>query len=190
MDNALNVRVTNWSGHKLPTGFPEGRRMWLHVRFLDYGGNLLEERGHYDYDEAYLHEEGTTVYEMKLGMDEDIAAATNMEPGESFHLVLNNVIMKDNRIPPVGFTNAEFEAIKAAPVGETFQDGQHWHDTLYQIPVGASEAVVTLWFQTTSREYMEFLRDKNVTDDRGQIAWDAYVARGKSAPVAMDSIIY
>ena len=59
-----------------------------------------------------------------------------------FHLVLNNVIMKDNRIPPAGFTNAEFEAIKAAPVGETFQDGQHWHDTLYHIPVGASEAVV------------------------------------------------
>ena len=31
----LTVRVTNESGHKLPTGYPAGRRMWLHVRAFD-----------------------------------------------------------------------------------------------------------------------------------------------------------
>jgi len=34
----LLVRGTNYSGHKLPTGYPEGRRMRLHVRFLDADG--------------------------------------------------------------------------------------------------------------------------------------------------------
>jgi hypothetical protein len=36
---------------------------------------------------------------------------------------------------------------------------------------------------------MEFLRDANVTDGRGQLVYDAWVARGRSAPVAMDSVM-
>jgi hypothetical protein len=163
--------------------------MWVQVRFLDSADTLIEEVGGYDYDTATLDHNGTTVFEMLLGMDEAVAAVANLPAGESFHLVLNNVIEKDNRIPPVGFTNAEFEAIKAAPVGEMYADGQHWLDTLLQIPSGATQAVVTLWFQSSSREYMEFLRDTNVTDGRGQVAYDAWVARGKSAPAAMDSVM-
>ena len=30
------LRITNQTGHKLPTGYPEGRRMWVNVRFLGY----------------------------------------------------------------------------------------------------------------------------------------------------------
>jgi len=189
IDNALAVRVTNWSGHKLPTGFPEGRRMWVQVKFLDGDGSLIEEVGGYDYDSATLDTTGTAVFEMALGMDEAVAAAANLDAGHSFHLVLNNVILKDNRIPPKGFTNAEFEAIRAAPVGETYADGQHWHDSLYAIPADATQAVVSLFFQSSSREYMEFLLDTNVTDGRGLTAYNAWVARGRSAPVAMDSLV-
>src|SRR5262249_130000 len=38
-----SVRVTNLTGHKLPTGYPEGRRMWLHVQALDTHGSVLAE---------------------------------------------------------------------------------------------------------------------------------------------------
>ena len=31
----LKVTVTNECGHKLPTGYPEGRRIWLNVKFYD-----------------------------------------------------------------------------------------------------------------------------------------------------------
>ena len=127
------------------------------------------------------------MWEAKLGVSETMSALTGVDAGESFHLVLCDEILKDNRIPPVGFTNAAFEAIHAEPVGETYADGQHWSDTTFEVPVDAAEAVVTLYFQTTTREMMEFLRDENVTDDRGQIAWDAYVARGMSPPVVMDA---
>jgi hypothetical protein len=34
---------------------------------------------------------------------------------------------------------------------------------------------------------MEFLRDANVTDNKGQIAYDQWVIGGKSAPAVMDS---
>ena len=56
------------------------------------------------------------------------------------------------------------------------------------MPSGAVSAVATLYFQTSSKEYMEFLRDTNVTDDFGQKAYDLWELHGKSAPVAMDTM--
>lgn len=41
------VRVTNLTGHKLISGYPEGRRMWLEVRWLGPGGELIDVVGEY-----------------------------------------------------------------------------------------------------------------------------------------------
>jgi hypothetical protein len=41
------LRVVNLTGHKLITGYPEGRRMWLHVRWYGPGAVLLREDGAY-----------------------------------------------------------------------------------------------------------------------------------------------
>jgi hypothetical protein len=103
--------------------------------------------------------------------------------------VLNNDIIKDNRIPPIGFTNAAFNAVRAPVVNHAYADGQYWDDTVYMIPEGAASTVVTLYYQTTSKEYIEFLRDANASKEpghAGDIAYDAWLARGKSAPVDMD----
>ncbi|MDG2423283.1 MAG: multiheme c-type cytochrome [Phycisphaerales bacterium] len=187
-DAILNIRITNWSGHKLPTGYPEGRRMWVNVKFYDDSDTLIEEIGEYDYTTAELDVEGTKIYEMLRGIDANVAAATGLPEGETLHLVLANEILKDNRIPPVGFTNAGFEGIRAAPVNYTYADDQHWDDTAASIPAGATKAVVGLLHQTTTKEYIEFLRDNNHTDLKGQIAYDAWVDHGKSAPVTMDLV--
>ena len=50
----LTVRVTNETGHKLPTGYPEGRRMWLHVRALDAKRTVVFESGRYVFSTATL----------------------------------------------------------------------------------------------------------------------------------------
>lgn len=183
----LKVRVINESGHKLPSGYPEGRRMWINVRFLDAEGNLVAERGAYDLGTAELDPSGTKVYEAKLGLDAAAAALTGKPEGPGFHFVLNNKWYKDNRIPPRGFTNAAFEEIQAAPVAYTYADGQHWDDTLYDVPAAARSAEVTVYYQTTSKEYIEFLRDTNTTNAAGQTAYDQWVLTGKSEPVAMDT---
>ncbi|RKZ19163.1 hypothetical protein DRQ50_02615, partial [bacterium] len=39
--------------------------------------------------------------------------------------------------------------------------------------------------QTTSKEFIEYLRDNNHTDSAGQDIYDAWAANGRSTPVAM-----
>ncbi|MEN8204970.1 MAG: hypothetical protein ABFS24_03045 [Pseudomonadota bacterium] len=41
------VTVTNLTGHKLITGYPEGRRMWLNIKWYDSEGALVGEDGAY-----------------------------------------------------------------------------------------------------------------------------------------------
>jgi len=182
----LVVRVTNDTGHKLPTGFAEGRRMWLEVRYTDAAGNLVDVRGAYDPVAATLDSATTKVWEIQLGVDAAASAATGAPEGPGFHYVLSNVIEKDNRIPPRGFTNAGFASVQAHPVGATYADGQYWDDTSSSIPARATSASVRLWYQTTTREFVEFLRDENTTDARGDIAYGLWDALGRSAPFLME----
>ncbi len=182
----LQVTVTNETGHKLPTGYPEGRRMWLNVRFLNAVGDVVAESAAYDPNTGVLDHSGTAkVYEIKPGLDSLLASLVGTAPGPSFHFVLNNTVAKDNRIPPRGFTNAAYEAFGGPPVGHSYADGQYWDDTLYAIPPGATSAEVTLYYQSTSKEFIEFLRDENTTNDVGQQLYDLWANNGKCPPEQM-----
>jgi hypothetical protein len=183
---SLRARIINRSGHKLPTGYAEGRRMWVNVVFFNANGDPIAERGAYDPATAVLQAADTKVYEQKLGIDAAVAALTGLTPGPSFHFALVNTIEFDNRIPPMGFTNSGFTAVQAQPVGVAYADGQYWDDTLYPIPPLAASARVRVYHQTTTREYIEFLRDANVTNAAGQTAYAMWVQFGKSPPVQMD----
>lgn len=184
--STLLVTVTNETGHKLPTGYPEGRRMWLNVRFYDDNLELVGESAAYDGATAVLDTSGSAkVYEAKPGLDELTAPLVGTTPGPSFHFVLNNRIFKDNRIPPRGFNNSDFAEFGGSPVGHTYADGQYWDETLYDIPAGATSAHVTLYYQSTSRDYVEFLRDENTTNSKGQELYDLWVAHGMSPPEFM-----
>jgi hypothetical protein len=182
----ITVRVTNQTGHKLPSGYPEGRRAWLNVKALDINGEVIYESGYYDYADAHLvHDDQAKIYEIHPGLTEGLAGALGLEPGVSFHFVLNDTIYSDNRIPPRGFTNAAFEAIQSAPVHYSYADGQYWDDTSYQLPAATDSAIVTLYYQSTSKEYIEFLRDENTTNSAGQDLYNAWVAQGKNPPELM-----
>ncbi len=182
----LNARIINYSGHKLPTGYVEGRRMWVNVKYFNASDTLISERGAYDAQIAQLTLEDTKVYEAEQGLDAAGAAAANRPEGPGFHFAVNNTYFKDNRIPPIGFTNAAFEAVQAQPIAYTYADGQYWDDTLYDIPAAAARAEVRVFHQTTTKEYIEFLRDANVTNNTGQVAYDQWVLHGKSTPTEMD----
>jgi hypothetical protein len=187
----LKVTVTNQTGHKLPTGYPEGRRMWLNVKFYDAATNLMGESGAYDADTGILtHNPEAKVYEVKPGIETNLALALGLPPGPSFHFVLNNTVHLDNRIPPRGFANSNFAQFGGAPVAHGYEDGQHWDSTSYTLPAGAVWADVRLYYQSTSKEFIEFLRDENVTDLRGIEMFNLWNTNGKCAPTLMAQTIW
>jgi hypothetical protein len=182
----LRVTVTNNTGHKLPSGYPEGRRIWINVQFYDEAMTLIGESGAYDPNTGELsHDAEVKTYETKPGLDEVTAPLVGVEPGPSFHFVLNNKIFKDNRIPPRGFTNAAYATFGGSPVEYSYADGQYWDETYYAIPPGAASAEVTLYYQSTSKEFMEFLRDENTTNSTGQEMYDLWNDNGKCPPEIM-----
>jgi len=185
------VRVTNLTGHKLPTGYPEGRRMWLEVAIVDQTGEAVAGSGLYDASTATLTRDAQLrTYEAELGQGST----------PSFHFAINDTVLLDNRIPPEGFDPPEDRDI--VPVGRDYDDGaggyRHWDETSYSIAAcgeGELSLRVRLLFQSTTREYIEFLRD-NAPDslepgvgNRGQIAYDLWQEYGGMTPTVMNESI-
>jgi hypothetical protein len=174
-EKIATVRVTNQTGHKLPTGYPEGRRMWLNLQAFDESGALIYQSGVYDPATGILTlDPDIKVYEAEQGLTAEWAQAAGLSAGASFHFVLNNTVVKDNRIPPRGYTVAAFDKPGLRPVGATYADGQHWDDTVYPVPAETESILATLYYQTASKEYVDFLRTEGGADGATVGAlWDA-----------------
>ncbi len=189
--NAL-VRVTNQTGHKLPTGYPEGRRIWLNLKAYDANNQLIYESGAYNPTSGLLTQDAAVkIYETKHGLSADLAGQLNLPAGESFHFVLNNTIIKDNRIPPRGFSATALNQRGLSPVPATYTPGQYWDDTLYPVPANTTWVVATLYYQTSSKEYIDFLRGNGGVDGAtlGQL-WDTTKSPPEVMAIASSQPIY
>lgn len=160
------VTVTNLTGHKLPTGYPEGRQMWVQVEALDANNTAFYQSGMMDANNVLIHDPDIKIYEAKHGLDYPSLGLS----GPSFHFALNNIIYKDNRILPKGATQVRgfggtdsYDPVLAPwPVGGLYPDGQHWDTTTYAIPVPQNtprpiKVRATVFYQTSSYEYIDFL---------------------------------
>jgi len=176
---ALSFRLVNHTGHKLITGYPEGRRMFVSVE-LWAGGAPMHVVNPYDISVGTLKglDPGYSPDSPLLDADESHvdelvyeAHSSSTMTGEdhTFHFALADGFARDNRIPPRGFRIGEAAARLATPAwgGQTdpglFTAAEYaggWDDVLVVLPTGADAAVVTLWYQTVSREYAAFLRDE------------------------------
>ncbi len=184
-DKLAIIRVTNETGHKLPTGYPEGRRIWLNVRAYAANGQLLQEWGAYDPATGQLSDTAK-VYEARQGITPELASILKQNPGESFHFVLNNTVLKDNRIPPRGYKVPAFARPGLEPVGASYADDQYWDETIYVLPAETERVTAILYYQTASKEYVDFLRTNGGVDGftLGQL-WDS----SKSPPEVMATAV-
>lgn len=175
----IGVRVTNETGHKLPTGYPEGRRAWLEVVITDALGVEVFRSGTYDPATATIAADPQLrTYQALLGSD----------GVQSYHMVEQDQILEDGRIPPKGFR----PTADIAPVGRTFEtlaDGSlaNWDLAPYAVLVpsqatGPLSIEATLWYQTTTRAFVEFLRDENRTDSRGDEMYALWEKYGEAPP--------
>lgn len=237
---ADTLRVTNLTGHKLISGYPEGRRMWLRTRWRNEQNQLLREDGTYgsftttvggtQYTVSSITDPNAHVWQTKLGMTQDWAiqllllgtppntplsfdrATGNvtmtlvqlaaLPPGsqhETFHFVLNNKVISDNRIPPYGMSRSAATLRNALPTpatqyGNPAANGvyDHFEDVPLSPPAGATRADVELLYQTASWEYIQFLRLANPGTSpflatAGQELFDAWRNTGGSAPEVMST---
>jgi hypothetical protein len=234
------LKIVNLTGHKLISGYPEGRRMWLNVKWYDSATNLLREDGKYDFVTSvngtsvksilHLADPYTKIYEAHYGMTQEwagqllalgypaslplgydrITGAVDYTLGElaaqapgthheTFHFVLNNDVAKDNRIPPYGFSYDEARVRNALPVpadqygnpgaGGTYS---HWDEVALVPPAGASYATISLMYQPTSWEYIQFLYLANsgtnaFLANEGVNLLNAWLATGMAEPIVMAS---
>jgi len=193
------LKVINKTGHKLPSGYEEGRRMWINAVFMDSSGKVIKEIGKYGERQdaifgkpatarTLLDPDRTRVYEILFGISEARAEKYGTRPGKSFHSVLNDYVIKDNRIPPEGFDNARFAEHLSAPVGASYADGQYWDEFEMELPEGCKRVVVKLMYESMSWDYLKFLADENKTDDWGRRLYDAWTKTGKCAPTSIASV--
>jgi hypothetical protein len=209
--------------------------MWLNVRFLDSQGNTISEINPYQPLLVSTNAQGNKVYvaggDLTVTRD-DLVYEANMSSsltGESktFHFVLATDRYKDNRIPPRGFRIADAPARIAHPRwhGEDAMDyftpeeyAGGYDEVNFTKPANAAGWVATLFYQTTSKPYIDFLRDEikgtagsllgvpapsgelpvyRVQSDPffstlkgwGDAIWDLWLHNGGSAPVAMTTTI-
>ncbi len=238
----LRVTVTNLTGHKLISGYPEGRRMWLHLEWKDSAGTTIHTNGAYgslqrsidDLDGvshdvlSLLAPDSTVVFEVHGAMDQewaqqliDLGYPTDLplgydrltdavehtlgelagsDPGtafHTFHFALNNTVIADNRIPPYGLAFDEALTRSILPVPQT-QYGDpgaggtfdHFAVALFTVPEGAESVTVTLLYQQTSWEYIQFLYLGNDTlspflGNEGINLLDAWANTGMAEPITM-----
>ncbi len=106
----ITVTVRNRAGHKLPTGFPS-RRVWLNVSIAETGESVVFESGRWNpatgdidhidgpfepHHDVITSGEQVVIYQSLMG-DVDGNLTWKLLRGASY--------LKDNRLPPEGFTS-------------------------------------------------------------------------------------
>jgi hypothetical protein len=186
----LVATVTNESGHKLPTGYSEGRIMWLEVT-ASYGEQVLWTSGQYVQNQGPEQDPQLRSYQ---GEAEQYATGTTM------HLLLNDHWVEDTRIPPRGLVpNPETD-----PVGSRYplQDDGTWPhfdvaeyafpgvgDVQDATPTDATDDVldvrVRLLYLINTPEYVQLLADDNVTNEAGSDVAMMFDALGGPQPLVL-----
>ncbi len=195
VNGQLEVKITNNSGHKLPTGYAEGRRMWIEIYQLRGSTPVFTSGLMAGVVGPLINDPYLKKYEIKLGLTDAHAQAINRPElaGEGFHIMLNNKVFKDNRIPPRGFNNAAFAARDMQPVGVNYADGQYWDTTYYPLHPEADQISVRLMYQTASSEYLDFLSSEAnfiVADAvRGNTNWGQIVDSLRDQNIGKPTVI-
>jgi hypothetical protein len=186
---AVTVTVTNETGHKLPTGYSEGRVMWIEI-IARYGGEIVFESGTWQPGVGPLDDPQLRTYQ---GVAESWASQ------QQLHLLLNDHWIEDTRIPPRGLT----QDLETDPVGDRYvlqMDGTWpYFDVVDYVWPGLAvedltpnnpdddqlELDVRLLYLINTPAYIEFLRDENQTNSAGQELWQAFEDAGGAPPLVL-----
>lgn len=151
----------------------------------------------YPADLALEYDREAGAVEHTLG---ELAAAPPGTAYESFHFVLNNTTLSDNRIPTyrMRYDIARQRNVLPVPAslyGDPGPGGEyrHWDEVVLDPPASAARAEIALLYQPTSWEYFPFLalaNDGSVAflADEGANMLEAWIETGMATPHEMASL--
>jgi len=186
---ALAVKVTNNTGHKLPTGYSEGRVMWLEVTGR-YGDEVVYSSGRWLEGQGLEADGQLRSYE---------AVAVEHASQVAFHLLRNDTWLVDSRIPPKGLK----KNLETDPVGDRYallpdETWPNYDEVSYGFPAAlvvdatpddAEDDVMTLsvrlLYVLNTPEYVQFLADENNTNEAGQAVADLFAGLGPVVPLEL-----
>lgn len=180
----VTVRVENLTGHKFPTGYAESRRAWIALVLVDAAGAERPLLGGYDIGTGEIQAEPPTrEYRAVHGRWNDTVGE------KEEHLALHDMIISDTRIPPKGFIASE----TTKPTQEIdFGDGnggyRNYDEATFAVTLpadtsGSQTLSARVYYQSMTREYIEFLRSENTTNDKGEALAEIYQATGEAPPL-------
>ncbi len=149
----------------------------------------------YDDELVIRHDRFTGEPALNLGQ---LRGQTAGSVAESFHFVLNNSVVKDNRTPPWGMDSETSRRHNILPVPPDQFDGKPQEDFSYfdvvplSLPVAATRAKIRLLYQPTIWEYIQFLTLANegsvvFLKDEGKNLLQAWLHTGMAEPHEMSS---
>lgn len=183
----VTVKVENLTGHKFPTGYAESRRAWIAIVLTGSGVDRFLIGG-------YDAETGEIVDATSTHVYRAVHGRWNGTAGEpDLHLVQHDMVIEDTRIPPAGFRPTETTKIVGAL---SYTDGEgnvvNFDETTFRVTLpagvyGTATLSARVYYQSMTREYVEFLAHTNTTDMRGHDLEAVYNATGRAPPIRIAS---
>ncbi len=181
--NTLSVTITveNLAGHKLPTGIPL-RRLWLHTKIINSNGITVFESGAWDANGEIIgkdtpfephHDTITSANDVQIYE----AVLHNSDNQLTYTLLRAAGYLKDNRIPPAGFTSSHisYDSIKIYGIGSDTNFNRHADGSegsgsdkvtyvVSGVPPDNYRVVAELCYQTVKPEIVHHLASLNAPD--------------------------
>jgi hypothetical protein len=177
----VKLYIKNLTGHKIPTGIPF-RRMWVHLKVEQGIGNVVFESGEWDgtgkiinYNSDYEPHYDIINWEDQVQVYEGVFV--NTEQQVTYTLLRAAEYIKDNRLPPQGFTtnSVSYDTVKI--IGDAVDDTNFNRYGMYQGSGGDSvtylipslpntdyRITAEVCYQTVKTELVDHIRPINNGD--------------------------
>jgi hypothetical protein len=182
------LKITNHTGHKLPSGYPS-RRVYVHFVITDANGAVVFESGKMNADGSIVGVDGDrnyNLYEPHYNSISDESQVLVYEAimansaGDVTHSLVEGIrYHKDNRLTPKGFDKTLVDN-DVAVVGKAAQDGNFnagldLFEYSVKLPAGEYYVLAELVYQPLAFGHLEFLfKDTDLPEvDQFKTIYDA-----------------
>jgi hypothetical protein len=200
----IDVKVVNLAGHKFPTGFPS-RRAWIHLTVTNEKNQVVYESGKWnDEGEIYGEDINFEPHHTLIHNPDQVqiyeAVMHDLQGDVTCTLLYASGYLKDNRIPPKGFTSKHESYQSMAVFGDAAADPDFNRDisrsegngadmVRYEIPVVDKGSVFTIIaemrYQTISPDFSHDL----FAHDTGEVGrFKGYYTQTPNIPVLVKSV--